>query len=149
MAESTLWWIATGIAVAAELLSGTLYLLMVAIGLAGAAIAAHLGLGVPVQMLVAAVLGSATVVLCYLRQRRREKSQGGRRSAQADPDLHLDIGEQLQIPAWGADGTAQVRYRGAQWTAVLRPGSQPAGTGSTYRVAAFDGSRLLVEPVPA
>jgi len=147
MAESTLWWIATGVAVAAELLSGTLYLLMVAIGLAAAAVAAHLGLGAPVQMLVAAVVGSATVVLCYLRQKRREGRRGSERSAQADPSLHLDIGEHLQIPAWGADGTAQVRYRGAQWTAVLRPGARP--TSTTYRVAAFDGSRLLVEPVPA
>ncbi|GAB2476872.1 NfeD family protein [Comamonas humi] len=145
MAESTLWWIASGVAVGAELLTGTLYLLMVAIGLAAAAVAAHLGLSAPVQMLVAAVVGSATVVLCYLRQKRQERRRGGQRSAQTDPDLHLDIGEQLHIAEWNADGTAQVRYRGAQWTAVLRHGADR--TGTTYRVAELEGSRLLVEPV--
>lgn len=145
MAESTLWWIATGAAVTAELLSGTLYLLMVAIGLTAAAISAHLGMGISAQILVAAVVGSATVVLCYLRQKRRENNRGGPRNAQANPDVHLDIGEHLHIPTWGADGTAQVRYRGAQWTAVLRPGALPTDH-ATYRVAALEGSRLLVEP---
>ncbi|MEG0922354.1 MAG: NfeD family protein, partial [Comamonas sp.] len=45
MALSSIWWLLTGIAVIAELLTGTLYLLMVALGLAAAAIAAHLGTG--------------------------------------------------------------------------------------------------------
>ena len=42
---STLWWLATGVVVIVELLSGTFYLLMLAIGLAAGAVAAHLGLG--------------------------------------------------------------------------------------------------------
>ena len=41
MADSTLWWLLAGAAVAVELLTGTFYLLMFAIGLAAAAIAAH------------------------------------------------------------------------------------------------------------
>ena len=41
---STFWWVAAGIAVAAELATGTFYLLMMALGLAAAAIGAHLGL---------------------------------------------------------------------------------------------------------
>ena len=37
MAESTLWWLGTGLAVAVELVTGTFYLLMMAFGvLAGA-----------------------------------------------------------------------------------------------------------------
>ena len=42
MAESTLWWLLAGGIVAAELLTGTFYLLMLALGVAAAAIAAHL-----------------------------------------------------------------------------------------------------------
>ena len=43
MEQSTIWWLAAGIVVAAELLTGSFYLLMLALGLAAAAIAAHLG----------------------------------------------------------------------------------------------------------
>ena len=38
MADSSIWWLLTGVAVAAELMTGTFYLLMFALGLAAAAI---------------------------------------------------------------------------------------------------------------
>ena len=41
MDESTFWWLFAGLAVAAELMTGTFYLLMLAVGLAGAALAAR------------------------------------------------------------------------------------------------------------
>jgi membrane protein implicated in regulation of membrane protease activity len=44
MAETTIWWLLAGTAVAVELLTGTFYLLMLAIGLVAAALAAHAGL---------------------------------------------------------------------------------------------------------
>ena len=40
MEASTIWWLAAGAVVVAELLTGTFYLLMVAVGLAAAALAA-------------------------------------------------------------------------------------------------------------
>ena len=64
MAESTLWWLLTGTAVGVELLTGTFYLLMLAIGLAAAAIAAHLGASFTVQIVVAAVVSAGTVLAC-------------------------------------------------------------------------------------
>jgi len=39
------WWIATGVLIAVELATGTFYLLMLAVGAAAGAMAAHLGLG--------------------------------------------------------------------------------------------------------
>ena len=44
MSESTLWWLLAGAAVGLELVTGTFYLLMIALGLGAAAMAAHLGL---------------------------------------------------------------------------------------------------------
>ena len=38
MAESTVWWLLAGVAVAAELVTGTFYLLMIALGLASGAL---------------------------------------------------------------------------------------------------------------
>ena len=44
LSASTFWWVAAGVAVAVELATGTFYLLMIALGLAGAAVAAMLNL---------------------------------------------------------------------------------------------------------
>ena len=41
MSESTIWWLLAGAAVAAELVTGTFYLLMLTVGLVAGAIAAY------------------------------------------------------------------------------------------------------------
>jgi membrane protein implicated in regulation of membrane protease activity len=120
MSDPTLWWIVTGIAVGIELLTGTFYLLMIAIGLAAAAIAAHSGVAMPAQLFTAAVVGGAAVLVCY-RVRLRKV---GAPSVRADRSVNLDIGETVHIDAWNADGTASVKYRGAQWAVVHRPASR-------------------------
>jgi membrane protein implicated in regulation of membrane protease activity len=51
---STWWWILAGMAVIAELLTGTFYLLMLALGLSAGALAAHAGAGVAGQLVAAA-----------------------------------------------------------------------------------------------
>ncbi len=140
---STLWWLMAGLAVVAELLTGTFYLLMLAIGLAAGALAAHAGLSAPLQVLVAAAVGSATVLAAYLARRRRP----GDPPARADRSVNLDVGETVHIDAWLPDGTASVRYRGAAWTAIARPGAQP--TPGPHRVAELVGNRLLVDPLQA
>lgn len=135
------WWIAAGLLVAAEMFTGTFYLLMLAIGMTAGAVAAHLGLSQTAQMAAAAIVSAAAVFACYwIRQRRgRDLSLG------ADPSVNFDIGETVEVRAWKADGTASVRYRGAPWTAICRPGAAPAP--GPHRVAEIVGSRLLVDPV--
>jgi membrane protein implicated in regulation of membrane protease activity len=140
MAESTLWWLIAGGAIAVELLTGTFYLLMLAIGLAAAAVSAHLGWSQTMQIVVAAVVGGGAVVGWHVRQTRRGNLEP---SAQANANVNLDIGETLQIDAWKADGTADVHYRGAHWTAIHRPGVSPSA--GTHRVAELVGNRLLVD----
>jgi len=49
------------------------------------------------------------------------------------------------VDTWLADGTAQVRYRGANWTVTHLPGIAPA-TG-LHRVREIVGSRLVVEKI--
>ena len=139
MANSTIWWLIAGGAVVLELLSGTVYLLLLGVGFAAAAIAAHAGGGVVVQLIVAAVVGVAAVAAWYLRQR----GQPAEPPTGANRNVNLDIGETVQVDAWNADGTATVRYRGAQWTVVPRAGNTPA-TGA-HRVAEVIGNRLVVD----
>lgn len=139
MAEATLWWLAAGVAVAVELVTGTFYLLMLGLGLAAAAIAAHLGASLTVQTVVAAAVGGGAVVAWRLRRKQGLQEP----QAQSNVNVNLDIGETVHINAWNADGTADVHYRGANWTAIHRNGVTP--TPGAHRVAELVGNRLLVD----
>ncbi|MDI1245838.1 MAG: NfeD family protein [Rhodoferax sp.] len=139
MAESTLWWLLAGGLIALELLTGTFYLLMLSLGVAGAAIAAHLGASVTVQLVVAALLGGGFVVAW----RSYKKQQPPALPAGANRDVNLDIGETLHIDGWDDDGTSTAKYRGATWTVSLRTGAV-SGAG-LYRIVEVIGSRLVVE----
>ncbi|MES2510035.1 MAG: NfeD family protein [Pseudomonadota bacterium] len=141
MSESTIWWLLAGAAVAIELATGTFYLLMLAVGLAAAAIAAHLGAPLTIQIITAAVVGGGAVVGWHLKSGGRPKGQ----PAQSNPDVHIDIGEPVQIDRWNHDGTATVKYRGASWTAVLdSPGMEPGAMGQ-FHIKELLGNRLVIE----
>lgn len=145
MADTTLWWVLAGAAVAVELATGTFYLLMVAIGLAAAAIAAHAGLSPSAQMLTFAVVGGGSVLAW--RSYRQRGGHDSRVNAESNPDVNLDIGGTVQVDAWQSDGTASVHYRGALWTAALQPG--PTGSmpsSGLHRIIAVSGNRLIVQP---
>jgi membrane protein implicated in regulation of membrane protease activity len=139
MDESTVWWLMAAALVALELFTGTFYLLMLAVGLAAGALAAHLGLSFSGQLVAAAVIGAAAVVIGHLQRRKRK----GDPSVRSLRSVNLDVGETLHVDNWQSDGTASVRYRGAQWTAVLEQG-QVAEAGN-YRVTELVGNRLKVE----
>lgn len=139
MADSTWWWLLAGAMVALELFTGTFYLLMIAVGIAAAAIAAHAGLPGTWQFLAAAFVGSALVVFWYFKKKR----QDGDPSVRSLRSVNLDIGEIVQVDEWQPDGTAQVRYRGAQWAVMVREGVIPSA--GSYRVVELVGNRLLVE----
>ena len=141
MAESTIWWLVAGGAVAMELATGTFYLLMIAIGLAAAAISAHLGLALTGQILVAALMGGGAVALWYLQNSRKPPAA----PANANRDVHIDIGEAVQVDQWHSDGTATVKYRGANWTAILSsPADQAQDTG-LFHIKELIGNRLVIE----
>jgi membrane protein implicated in regulation of membrane protease activity len=140
MADSTTWWLLAGAAVAVELLTGTFYLLMLGIGMAAGALAAHAGAGMATQLVAAAVIGGGAVAAWHVVRRRRYAGTPG-----VSTNLDLDAGEQVQVDAWGADNTASVRYRGALWKAVPADGV-PRGSG-LHRVRQVDGTRLVVEKI--
>lgn len=139
MDPSTWWWIAALVLLILELLSGTFYLLMLALGMAAAALGAHAGAGLPVQILLAAGVGAGAAGSWHFARR-------GPTSGPAQ-GLNLDVGQVLHIPELSSAQQSSVRYRGAAWTAVLKEGSAPAEDGR-YRVSAIEGSRLVVEPAP-
>lgn len=143
ISASTAWWLATGVLVAAEMASGTFYLLMVALGCAAAALAAVGGAGATVQMLVAAAIGAGATTAWHL------KRLNGPRSAPSgsNRDVNLDIGQRLSVPLWQADGSARVHYRGSDW-AVRFAGSGLPAPGE-HVIVALDGNELRVAPAAA
>ncbi|MEO8296637.1 MAG: NfeD family protein [Burkholderiales bacterium] len=147
MEPGTWWWLAAGAVVLAELLTGTFYLLMLAVGLAAAALASHLGFSVTTQLLTAAVVGGGAVVIWHLRRPGR----GPAVPAGANPDVLLDVGQRVHVAHWQADGTARVAYRGATWTARLEapPTAEAKPQPGTYVIHAIDGSMLVLGNGPA
>jgi membrane protein implicated in regulation of membrane protease activity len=141
MPESTIWWLLTGAAVAVELLTGTFYLLMLAIGLAAGALAAHLGAATTTQLVTAALVGGGAVGAWHLKRDKLPRAP----AASANRDVTMDVGETLHIEVWNADGTANVKYRGANWTVVPAEGAPQ--TAGAYRVSEVIGSRLVVEKI--
>ncbi|MFZ5520212.1 MAG: NfeD family protein [Pseudomonadota bacterium] len=137
MSDATLWWIAAGVLVAAEMVTGTFYLLMLALGTAAAAISAHLGLGLPLQLVVAAVAGGGAVTAWHLLRPERHAAP-----ASSNRDVNLDIGERVHVAAWQPDGTTRVQYRGASWAA--RYAGPDAPTAGDHRIQAIEGSCLVL-----
>ncbi len=143
MADSTIWWLLAGGAVAIELATGTFYLLMVALGLAAAAVATHLGLGLTAQIVVAALVGGIGTGLWYAKRASAPPSA----PASANRDVNMDVGAQLHVAHWEADRTSRVTYRGSQWQARLQAGATPRA--GPHTVAAVEGSVLVLVPLPA
>ena len=142
MSESTIWWLLAGAAVAAELVTGTFYLLMLAIGLAAGAVAAYLGFGTVTQLLVAAALGGGAVFGWYFYRSTRPAPL----PASANRDVHIDIGEAVHVERWNADGTATVKFRGANWTAISADPTDSDVTGN-FRIRELLGNRLVIEKI--
>ena len=139
MGDTTMWWVLAGVLVALELVTGTFYLLMLSLGAVAAALTAMAGHGLTTQLVVAAVIGGLGAVL--LGQWRKRQTT----TPQEAHDQHLDLGATVQVDAWDAQGTAQVKHRGAAWTAVLAPG-QTALAGA-HRIQAMAGNRLILEKI--
>jgi len=139
---STAWWLTAGVLVAAELATGTFYLLMLALGAAAGALAAHAGLGLTAQTGAAAVLGGGAVVLWHLRRSRQPAGL----PAATNPDVNLDVGGTVQVSAWQPDGSARVSYRGSAWNARHAGPGHPAP--GLHVIRAVDGNHLVLERAP-
>jgi len=140
LSASTWWWLVAGLLVVAELFIGSFYMLMLALGCAAGAIAAHLGLGYPTQLFTAAIVGAGTTALWHYRRASAPRSA----PVESNRDANLDIGQALQVEAWDAQGAARVSYRGSAWNVEYRgPGTPAPGT---HVIVAVQGNRLIVAP---
>ncbi len=130
-----LLWVVIGIVlIIVEMMTGTLYLLVLGVAALAAAAAAYLGQSFWVQaVIVAAVAVVGVIVLKRFRGAARPVSGQG-----------LDIGQTVVLDAWisEADGLARVQYRNAQWEAQVTGERVPGGR--MFYIHAVDGNTLRV-----
>ena len=141
MDASTVWWLLTGAAVIAELMTGSFFLLMLAIGLAAGAIAAHFDATLTQQLISVAVVGGGTTAVWYKWRRIHPSAP----NARFNRDVNLDIGQTVQVTAWEPGGQAKVQYRGASWQVLLH-NTQASAEPGPFTIVEVRGSQLVVEP---
>jgi membrane protein implicated in regulation of membrane protease activity len=128
-----MWWVAAAALIAAELLTGTFYLLVVGVAVACGGIAAWLGWSAANQWFTASILGvvGVTALEWWKRSRGGTPRQPG-----------LDVGQLVHVQSWGPNRTARVRYRGSTWDAELATPDTPQA--ETMYIAAMRGSVLIL-----
>ena len=137
MIDWVMWLVVAGVLVVFEMFTGTFYLLMIAVGLAFGALAALLGLSVPMQIVVAAAVGLVATGLLH----RSRFGRPGRHDASRDHNVNIDIGQRLTVNEWQG-GRARVMYRGALWDVELGQGAIPEA--GSFKIVGVQGSRLIV-----
>jgi membrane protein implicated in regulation of membrane protease activity len=140
-APSTFWWVMAGVVVAAELTTGTFYLLMIALGLGAGALAAHLGLSTSYQIVAAAAVGGGATAFWHWRRMQHPRSA----PAAENRDVNLDVGERVTVVEWAPDRTARISYRGTTWSARLQAGETAAP--GVHIVKAVEGNWLILAPL--
>jgi len=132
--DSYLYWFLFGLVLLAlEMMTGTFYLLIVAVGMAVAGLSALLGAGMVWQLLLCAL----TTVAGTLILRRRKTASGDDTNTD-----NLDIGQPVKIIHWNDNGSARISYRGAEWDAELASADAPRD-GQFY-IVAVHGSGLVL-----
>lgn len=137
---ATGWWIIALVLALSELLSGSLFLLMLAIAGGLTAVAAHLGMAD--WRFQAAMFSALSVLLCYGWAKRRAA-----RAVVASNGLNSGakrwIGRELVLTEAIVQGRGRVAMDDSYWS--LSGPDLPAGT--RIRVTAVQGNTLVVEPI--
>jgi membrane protein implicated in regulation of membrane protease activity len=132
-----IWFVVAFGLLVAELLTGTFYLLVIALALGAAGVAAWLGAPVALQFVLAAAIGlGGSMWLRTTRFGKRLHEKGD------DRVQHMDIGQSLRVEQWTPARTARANYRGAVWDVELAPGEQPQA--GEFVIREIHANRLIV-----
>ncbi|MFA7623640.1 MAG: NfeD family protein [Pusillimonas sp.] len=134
------WFIFALAALIGEVLSGTFYLLLIAVGLVAGGLAAFSGASFTLQLLAVAVVTGLGLLVLRKTHVLKKREINARRNR----DVNLDIGQVVTVASWGQGNTTKVRHRGALWSARLAQG-QPAGAGP-HCIIEIEGSVLVLAP---
>ena len=133
MALYVYWFLLALVLAGLEMATGTFYLLVMAVAMGVGGAAALFGMGLPLQLVLAALAGVVGIVLL-----RRWKGGGSPEATSQS----LDTGQPVKVLAWHADGTARVFYRGAEWDAELEVND--SGRDGVFQIKEIRGSVLVL-----
>jgi membrane protein implicated in regulation of membrane protease activity len=141
--ELWLVWVVAGFVLAiAEMVTGTFYLLVIAIGAFVGALVAWFGLNELWQAVVGGGVAIAGAIGVHHWHGRNRAGEGG--------DNLLDRGQPVVLEGWKNETAriARVKYRGASWDAKLaRPDERPV-PGTTLYIEGQEGNTLVVGSAP-
>lgn len=133
MASYISWFVLALVLLALEIMTGTFYLLVIAMAMAVGGAAALLHLPLTAQLVLPALTTVVSFALWWLWTTPH----------QADAKMEsLDTGHAVKILAWREDGTARVFYRGTEWDAEL-DSAHPKHDGTFY-IKDIRGSVLIL-----
>lgn len=137
--DNYVWWFVIGFGlVVAELLTGTFYLLVIAVAFGAAGVAALVGAPIVLQLAIAAAFSVGGTL--WLRQSRFGRRLHDRTTS--DHVQNMDVGQTLRVEQWAPNRTARANYRGATWDVELVPGEEPAS--GEYVIREITANRLIV-----
>ena len=139
MALYYLWWIAAAILVGVEMMTGTFYLLVVALACVAGGVVAYVGFDAGWQWGMAAVI--EVVGTIAITQWKRKYASAPKLSN------NLDVGARVSVLEWRDDNSARVAYRGTQWDAVLDSPATPKR--EHMLIVDMHGAVLVLGPAPA
>lgn len=136
----TVWWIIALVLALSELLSGSLFLLMLAIAAALTAVVAHLGVSDwPYQ---AGVFSGLSVLLCYAWAKRRA-ARAVLPSTGLNVGVKRWIGRELVLTEAITGGRGRIAMDDSYWSLI----GPDVAAGTRVRVTAVQGNTLVVESV--
>jgi len=127
------WFMLALLLLGVEMATGTFYILVLSLAMALGGIVALAGMEIGMQLTLAGV--AAVIGTVALR-----KFKGTQPDVAANASL--DIGQPVQVISWNSDGTARVRFRGADWDA--EPESADTPRDVTLYIKATQGSKLIL-----
>jgi membrane protein implicated in regulation of membrane protease activity len=131
------WWIAALLVLVMELLTGTVFLLIVCGAFLVAGLASWLGSGEIMATIIGAISGSIGVIVLRRYQRDRTLAQ----------PLSADLNQGQLVVLLSRNGNVgRVRYRGTEWDAILLDSKLSAG--DVGYIAGHENNYLLISSHP-
>ncbi|MDR2172706.1 MAG: NfeD family protein [Burkholderiales bacterium] len=112
-----IWWVLALAFAGVEMLTGTFYLLALALAALAGGVVGWLGGSFAWQLFAVSVAGIIGCSLTYYWHHRA----GGKPKQQ----MALDVGQRVRVLEWNDDGSARVSYRGSRWDAIVATPDTP------------------------
>lgn len=137
LSPAWLWILAALALFGVEMLVGTFYLLVLAVGCLAGALLAFTGAQAAWQCIACAVFA---VIGGFIIHRMKKQSLCD--DKEAEQLQNLDVGQSVHVSQWKNDGSTQVQYRGSLWFAKAAPNTERKP--GVFTIEKIDGSCLIL-----